>query len=514
MIALIASIALAQAQAYPFVSQGELEISNLSYPQIVKRFEPVEISFDLRGTWNNPFDPNQIDVSARVVGAENTYAIVNGFVMPEPNAPARWKIRFVPWNIGGYGVFIRVADRLRTIEPPKIGIRVNANDGGFFEVQRNARYFSKNRVPQLLAGWTVEASDAVTAKRLMSALEEAGGTVCRIKLSTIGGNVSEICVNPDLRSFAIAQAVEDAVVAARERGLAVILSLSSSAELSPGKGWEQSQFNKARGGPCEAPEDFWTNLRARLLYKRALRYLFSRLLIYDNIAGVEFFRGIEAPAYWIEEMANEVAGVSIFLTPMSTFPGAEDVWKVTRIGYASIPIEYADTPVGTAAVVVAKLLKARQTTNRPLVPIAVRDAPDEARARAAMWAAIYGGGATGTIQSGSRGMGSFYAFRKFAGRIVWLRRKFVDVVATSSAGDGAWALADDLGAIALVLPASGETSGNLTMPLRRDGNYAFTWTDISSGNEVASGESRASSNQITIPVPRSEFGVACDIVRK
>lgn len=120
----------------------------------------------------------------------------------------------------------------------------------------------------------------------------------------------------------------------------------------------------------------------------------------------------------------------------------------------------------------------------------------------------------GAIQSGTHASTSLEAFHKFVREIEWLKRKFVDVTVSSNVNDRAWALADDLGAIALVLPAGRQTAGSISIPMRRDGNYAYKWRDISTGEELATGESRASSNKITIPVPSSEFGVVCNVVRK
>ncbi len=532
ILSALAAAAILPVQSYPFKSEGPLEIKNLTFPATVRQFEPVEITFELSGTWNDPFNPNQVDVTATVIGAENTYSIVSGFVVPRPpqdeigtaNSPSLiWKVRFTPWNIGGYGIFIRVADTKGTIEYRKLGIRVNNGPGGFVQVERNSRYFSLNRSPLLLAGVSDVLDSAADADRIanqMADLKKAGASVIRILWGSNAGqnwrNLSGVCISPDERTFRMAEMLESVLTAAMLTDMNVILALSSADELTPGKGWEKNPFNKANGGPCDKPQEFWTNLQARLLYKRGLRYLLSRLQNFRSIAGIEFFTGVDVPGYWVQEMSNEVAGVHTFLLPMSVHPGAPDVWRVPRVGYASIPVTYRSTPHETAASIVSELRTMRAQTNRPLVPIAESDAPNTESARAALWAPLFGGAATSTIFAKVPVEANFFdPFNRFANRIEWLRRRFQDVVATVDEGMHAWGLADDTGCIALVLPEPDEQiRGAIVMPVRRGGNYEYTWIDIESGEEAGKGQVRSSDGTVVVPMPIGTGGVAGEISRR
>lgn len=525
------AIAIALTQEYPFRSEGPLEISNVEFPQTTQMFSPVEITFDLSGTWNNPFDPNQIDVTATVVGSQDLVSIVHGFVVRDTEidiaanrigAPRtlKWKIRFTPWNIGGYGVFIRIADMKSTIEHPKIGIRVNNGEGGFFQVERNSRYFMKSRRSAVLSGATVSLESPNWLQSL-DELQRSGAKLCRIVWPEPNAqrdwrNISEIAVDPDPTSFHTVQLMEAALDAAKARNLAVILTLSTSNELNPSGGWTRSRFNKENGGPCDSPDEFWTNLRARLLYKRGLRYLFSRLQNYDNILGVEFFHGIEAPAFWIQEMANEVVGVHTYLLPISSFPGAPDVWRLNRVGYATIPVTYRDTPASTALQVVSDIRSARSATNKPIVPIASARAANAEQARMAVWTSIFGGAASGAVlASASEAAFDHEPFNRFVSKVDWQRRKFIEIVPVVLDGIYACALGDESGAIALAVP-EGQAAmvGNIQLPVQRDGNYIYAWYDIATGEELGSGESRASGNNLSIPLARSSHGIAGVITRK
>jgi len=40
--------------------------------------------------------------------------------------------------------------------------------------------------------------------------------------------------------------------------------------------WKTNAYNQINGGPCEKPNDFFTNARARTIYQKRLRYLIGR----------------------------------------------------------------------------------------------------------------------------------------------------------------------------------------------------------------------------------------------
>lgn len=99
-----------EAEKVDFVnlsSHGPLKITELTVnSEKIGLYEKFEISFDLEGEWDNPFDPDQIKVDAHFYSPDGQKIIVPGFFYQDyyQNLNKRlekagipvWKIRFTP----------------------------------------------------------------------------------------------------------------------------------------------------------------------------------------------------------------------------------------------------------------------------------------------------------------------------------------------------------------------------------------------------------------------------------
>jgi len=95
---------------------------------------------------------------------------------------------------------------------------------------------------------------------------------------------------------------------AEKYGIYVILVLDSYAALMKepgqwGEGWWKSNpYNKANGGPCAEPWDFFTNDEAKRYYKDRLRYIIARWGYSPNILAFELWNETNAPEKWTREI--------------------------------------------------------------------------------------------------------------------------------------------------------------------------------------------------------------------
>jgi len=106
------------------VSQGQPNISNLSYRTSAKLFDLYEISFKL-GSYVNPYDPEVINVYADFTAPDGKKFTVNGFYFEDyvlykhkgyekANLNAQnngWRIRFTPTEVGTWSFVIHAIDR-------------------------------------------------------------------------------------------------------------------------------------------------------------------------------------------------------------------------------------------------------------------------------------------------------------------------------------------------------------------------------------------------------------------
>jgi len=107
----------------------------------VKRYEKLELRVDLRATYQNPYDPDEVDLWAEFTSPAGKAWKIWGFYNPS-SWSSLWMVRFAPDEIGTWRVIVKVRDREGTAESEERDIPVLASDHrGFVRVAANKRYF-------------------------------------------------------------------------------------------------------------------------------------------------------------------------------------------------------------------------------------------------------------------------------------------------------------------------------------------------------------------------------------
>lgn len=141
-------------------SRGKLAIRSVSAsaPR-VGRFEKLELTVDLSATFDDPFDPHEIDVRARFTSPGRESVEVHGFFyqpyrnlndnddgtpLLEPAGEPCWKIRFAPTEVGSHTFRVSARDRSGRVEAPQGRfLAVPSKRRGFVGVsKRNGRSFT------------------------------------------------------------------------------------------------------------------------------------------------------------------------------------------------------------------------------------------------------------------------------------------------------------------------------------------------------------------------------------
>ena len=126
-------------------------------PAQVPLYAPVEIRLDLRGTWDNPYDPDDVRLDAEVVTASGRRLVVPGFFMVPhqrevsdgietmlPSGPGEWRVRLAASELGLTRVTLRATDRqgsaVLDLSPVTV---VPSDQPGFIRVSRvDPRYLA------------------------------------------------------------------------------------------------------------------------------------------------------------------------------------------------------------------------------------------------------------------------------------------------------------------------------------------------------------------------------------
>ncbi|MBN2450170.1 MAG: DUF5060 domain-containing protein [Lentisphaeria bacterium] len=295
----------------------------------VPRFGLFELTLDLRATYDNPFDPDDIEVRCAFTAPDGHAVTVDGFfyqpyALREGSDETRtplldaagepcWKVRYTPLVTGRHTYRLTARDRPGTVESAPGDFTVVGSDRpGFVRVSgRHPRYFAfDNGASFFPVGQNLQNDWPVY--RHSRLLAEAGGNALRVWMFchwtwldwSVQPEVAWAGPGHFLRSYGGAGVynqriawIADHHLAAWERdGLYLMLCLGNGNELGQPErhdSWGGHPYNAVNaGGFLSNGNEFWTDSRARALYRQRLRYIAAR---YGH-----------SPAIWAWELWNEL----------------------------------------------------------------------------------------------------------------------------------------------------------------------------------------------------------------
>ncbi len=106
----------------------------------IKRLEKLELRIDLKATFQNPYDPDEVDLWAEFTAPSGQQWRIWGFYNPSSWA-ALWMVRFTPDETGVWQCVVKVRDREGTAESkPRQVTVVESAHHGFIGIAKNKRY--------------------------------------------------------------------------------------------------------------------------------------------------------------------------------------------------------------------------------------------------------------------------------------------------------------------------------------------------------------------------------------
>lgn len=338
----------------------------------LRTYETVEFDADIAATYDNPFDPEQIAVDADITAPGGSAVRVPGFYA----APARlvseargerillagkpgFRIRFTPSAPGTYAATLIVRNGLKTArtEPVRFTVTRSSNPGFVRISKRAPRYFARDDgTPFIAIGenvcWAQGSEPLKRYSEWMAGLGKAGGNWARLWLA-YNEKGQEWSATPTPRpgagaylglgKYALDNAwrLDEVVRLASANGVTLMFCLGTYGEFTEGgyfgEGmWISNPYNAKNGGPCETPQDFWTNEKARKLYKQRLRYLIARYAHAVDLFAWEFWNEVPpnpAQEKWVAEMAAYVKQHDPYNHLVSTTYGNRAVWECHDIDF-------------------------------------------------------------------------------------------------------------------------------------------------------------------------------------
>ncbi len=375
ILTLLAVVTLcAAADASPGTTAGEdkLDLGTVAQNAAeVPRYGLFELRLSPKATFDNPFNPDDLDVHADFTPPEGTSMRVNGFYtqdcvrkVEEKNesfsvtGEPYWAIRFSPNAEGTWRYTVSARDRSGTVRSAEATFLVTpANSAGF--IRRNPRapnlFMTENGAPFLAIGENMCWGSVTDYEKWLPALGNAGGNW--IRLWVFRWNCGLEWTAEDQRPWDSGQfgglgiynlcnaAKLDMILdEAARQGVNVMLCLGTYGEFTTGgffhEGmWDTNPYNAVNGGPCAKPEDFWTDPKARALYKQRLHYMAARYGWRTNVFAWEFWNEAYPPAGWVQEMAQFLKGdgnrpaADPFGHLVSTSYGKPEIWNLPEVDF-------------------------------------------------------------------------------------------------------------------------------------------------------------------------------------
>lgn len=365
----------------------------------------LELTPDIGAAYENPFNPEEIDVHALFTHESGAEVRVNGFYTQPcdrrmenqnesiiPVGKAGWRIRFTPSLAGRWQYYVQATDRTGslcssvaafTVTPSAHPgfIRKNKDNPFLFAYDSGRPFFAIGENMCWGSGRGTRSYDD-----WLPALGKAGGNWIRIWMVPWTEGIEWISDgqaewNPSrfggLGRYNLANAwkLDYILEAAGKQGIQVMLCLGTYGEFTTGgyfnEGlWNANPFNAANGGPCEKAADFWTNEQARKHYRNRLRYITARYGAHTNVFAWEFWNEARAPAAWIAEMSACIKGTAgqppldPYMHLLSTTYGNEDVWKLPTVDF-TMTHYYGEGNVTTVQSVVREDAHWHRKFNKP-----------------------------------------------------------------------------------------------------------------------------------------------------
>ena len=283
----------------------------------------AEFRIDGMPAAENNFDPDQIAVDATFTSPSGrtltvpafwyqdfTGSLEQGAESVSALGAPRWLLRYTPAEPGQFRLVLRwrlagklapdAVDSTFTVVPGPSPGRT-----GWVRVGPDHRYFetSDGRPLRFIGAnvcWPEEGGTRDYA-RWFGRMAAAGENYARLWLCPWWAGIEHKPGTLNRYSLADAWRLDRVFDLADENGIYVLLSLDHHGMyqvVNKGWGgknnfWPTNPYSSLQGGPCAAPDDFFTSAVARDLYRKRLRYLVARFGYSPRLVAWQFFNEID-----------------------------------------------------------------------------------------------------------------------------------------------------------------------------------------------------------------------------
>lgn len=309
-----------------------------------RQYELYEMAARIHLPYKNPNDTDEIDLSVNITTPDGENISIPGFYSGQESL---WKVRYTPVKAGKFGCQLILKTPLENYISKVRYFKVlpTAKDG-FVRKGRNNPYYPvhDSGKPFIGLGHNIAWGNIPVYERYFVSFRENGLNLTRVWLNSPW----TFFIEKDrvgIYDASESDKVDTLLALAEKYGVYIILTLNSYSSLMDERGswgeqcWNINPFNKANMGPCEKPDDFFTNESAKRYYRKWLRYAIARWGYSPNIIAFELWNEMDAPPEWTKEMAAYIKSINPhgqFVTTSLDYPYTNNfdessIWRLDEI---------------------------------------------------------------------------------------------------------------------------------------------------------------------------------------
>jgi hypothetical protein len=295
----------------------------------VSTYQPLELTVDLNADVLDPYDADEFELKALFTSPQGRVVEVPGFLYSGDVSPtsvvqnAVWKIRFTPTQLGAWTYVVTAKNRWQRARSDELKLKVvpGSNDGFVRIDPIHPQYFAfdSGRFYYPI-GQNVAWLPFRDYERYFAKMSRNGENWARIWMTNWSFGIEWKPMGQyhglGFYNLSNAKKLDELLGLAGASGIYLQLVFDFHGALSSkvNPEWSNNPYNVINGGFLVSPEQFFTDPRAKELYKKRLRYIIARWGYSPYVMAWELFNEVsftdsfneEAVSTWHQEMAGYV----------------------------------------------------------------------------------------------------------------------------------------------------------------------------------------------------------------
>jgi hypothetical protein len=356
-------------------------------------FRKLELSFKLNRHYENPFDPEVVDVQGHFTGPQGQKIDVPGFIYQDyersrdaagheqliPVGATFWKVRFAPPVAGPWTYSVSVRDARGLTRSPEASftatppadprgyVRVSAKDPRCFEFDNGQFYFPTGLNMRDGGDQAAAQPGTYAFDEYFKLFAEKGLDFCRTWMAAWWGGIEwsdkyhSRFDGVGRYSLYNAWRLDYAFDLAEKHGLRLELTLNSHGQFRRDKfdaEWMYNPYSIRNGGFVATPAMFFTSPTVREMTRRRYRYLVARwgysqnLMSWDMVNEVDLAEGYnrQEVAAWHAEMAGYLRSIDytrrLICTHICLYGYGQELFELPQIDYVQADAYWKRRDIG------------------------------------------------------------------------------------------------------------------------------------------------------------------------